>query len=335
MMLTDPEIREMAALGSQAGVEVSLFLGPRGAWDTGGQSFATAAAGGIARGDAGDRAVHRRGRARRRVRNPLVPRRRPRRPRDARADAAAGELPREPRPEDVGAHPVREPRTARALEELGATTINVSTDLSPPSSASSAGVLRAARRLRRGARRPGWLRPLLRRAGDRPARSAGVRQARAAQRAEHLPVRAASRGAGREARTGSAYAEPSSSDSSSRNTRRNWSKGAAKTGRRTSASRSRERALRGHLHGRAGRHPRRARTPRADAPAVDPAPRARHAPRRAGVHGEGRPRGEPGRGGVRRGDPQGALDARRRPGGPCRRVRLRAGRLRAPRRSSR
>ena len=36
-----------------AGVEVSLFLGPRGAWDTGGQSFATGAAGGVARGHAG------------------------------------------------------------------------------------------------------------------------------------------------------------------------------------------------------------------------------------------------------------------------------------------
>lgn len=35
MMLTDAEIREMAELGAAAGVEVSLFLGPRGAWDTG------------------------------------------------------------------------------------------------------------------------------------------------------------------------------------------------------------------------------------------------------------------------------------------------------------
>ena len=50
MMLTDAEIRELAALGAGTGVEVSLFLGPRGAWDTGGQSLATAAAGGVARG---------------------------------------------------------------------------------------------------------------------------------------------------------------------------------------------------------------------------------------------------------------------------------------------
>ena len=53
MMLTDAEICDMARLGADAGVEVSLFLGPRGAWDTGGQSLATAAAGGIARGDRG------------------------------------------------------------------------------------------------------------------------------------------------------------------------------------------------------------------------------------------------------------------------------------------
>src|SRR5581483_7763818 len=53
MMLTDAEIAEMARLGAQHGVEVSLFLGPRGAWDAGGQSAATAAVGGVARGEAG------------------------------------------------------------------------------------------------------------------------------------------------------------------------------------------------------------------------------------------------------------------------------------------
>ena len=53
MMLTDGEISAMAELGAAAGVEVSLFLGPRGAWDTGGQSVVTSAAGGVARGQAG------------------------------------------------------------------------------------------------------------------------------------------------------------------------------------------------------------------------------------------------------------------------------------------
>jgi hypothetical protein len=50
LMLTDAEFGELAKLAAEAGVEVSLFLGPRGAWDTGGQSLVTAAAGGVARG---------------------------------------------------------------------------------------------------------------------------------------------------------------------------------------------------------------------------------------------------------------------------------------------
>src|SRR5688500_9339353 len=50
MMLTDEEIRELVELGADAGVEISLFLGPRGAWDTGGQSLVTSATAGVARG---------------------------------------------------------------------------------------------------------------------------------------------------------------------------------------------------------------------------------------------------------------------------------------------
>ena len=37
MLLTDAEISEMLALGAAAGTEVSLFVGPRAAWDTGAQ----------------------------------------------------------------------------------------------------------------------------------------------------------------------------------------------------------------------------------------------------------------------------------------------------------
>jgi hypothetical protein len=37
MLLTDDEIREMARLGREARIEVSLFVGPRAAWDTGAQ----------------------------------------------------------------------------------------------------------------------------------------------------------------------------------------------------------------------------------------------------------------------------------------------------------
>ena len=53
MMLTDAEITELAALGAEHGVEGVAFLGPRGAWDIGGQSSATASVGGVARGQAG------------------------------------------------------------------------------------------------------------------------------------------------------------------------------------------------------------------------------------------------------------------------------------------
>ena len=42
MLLTDAEIREMAQLGHEAGIEVSLFVGPRAAWDTGAQVVASA-----------------------------------------------------------------------------------------------------------------------------------------------------------------------------------------------------------------------------------------------------------------------------------------------------
>lgn len=131
MMLTDAEIREMAELGAEARVEVSLFLGPRGAWDTGGQSLATAAAGGVARGAEGLAwcvAETRRAVALG-IRSLLV------------ADVgvlallaelkASGELPASLLLKTSVLLPCANPATARALERLGAGTINVSTDLSP------------------------------------------------------------------------------------------------------------------------------------------------------------------------------------------------------------
>jgi hypothetical protein len=42
MLLTDREIREMAKLGAEAQVEVSLFVGPRAAWETGAQILSPA-----------------------------------------------------------------------------------------------------------------------------------------------------------------------------------------------------------------------------------------------------------------------------------------------------
>ena len=131
MMLTDGEISEMASLGAEAGVEVSLFLGPRGAWDAGGQSAATAAAGGVARGEAGVEASIaevRRG-VSLGIRSFLVA--------DLGTLATLGRMRREG---DLPASlvlktsvllPCANAATARVLEELGATTINVATDLSP------------------------------------------------------------------------------------------------------------------------------------------------------------------------------------------------------------
>jgi hypothetical protein len=42
MLLTDSELREMAKLGADARVEVSLFVGPRAAWETGAQILSIA-----------------------------------------------------------------------------------------------------------------------------------------------------------------------------------------------------------------------------------------------------------------------------------------------------
>lgn len=140
MMLTDAEIRELAELGAEHGVEVSLFIGPRGAWDPGGQSAATAAAGGVARGSAGVEwcvAEVRRGLSLG-IRSFLVA--------DLGVLAALGAMKRRGDLTDrlvlktSVLLPCANPETARALEELGATTINVATDLS----ATDLGGLRAA-----------------------------------------------------------------------------------------------------------------------------------------------------------------------------------------------
>ncbi len=140
MMLTDAEIAEMAELGAAAGVEVSLFLGPRGAWDTGGQSLVTAAAGGVARGRTGvaDSIAEVRRGVSLGIRSFLV------------ADLgvlktlgdmrSAGNLPPSLVLKTSVLLPCANPASAAALQELGATTINVATDLSP----AELGELRAA-----------------------------------------------------------------------------------------------------------------------------------------------------------------------------------------------
>ena len=86
---------------------------------------------------------------------------------------------------------LREPPTARALEELARRRSSRDRSFCRRARRAAGRVLGAARRLRRGARRPGRLRPLLRGAGDDSRSPPRVREARASQRAEHLPGRAA------------------------------------------------------------------------------------------------------------------------------------------------
>lgn len=130
MMLTDVELDEMAQLGAEHRVEVSLFLGPRGAWDTGGQSHVTTAVAGVARGTAGIEhalAEVRRG-LRHGIRSFLV------------ADLgvlatlgrmrADGDLPPELVLKTSVLLACANGATARVLQDIGATTINVATDLS-------------------------------------------------------------------------------------------------------------------------------------------------------------------------------------------------------------
>jgi hypothetical protein len=129
MMLTDAEIHEMARLGAEARVEVSLFLGPRGAWDTGGQALVTAASGGVARGLDGVAwcVAEARRACELGIRSLLV------------ADVGVlsvlgelrshGELPSNLLLKTSVLLPAANPATARTLERLGAGTINVATDL--------------------------------------------------------------------------------------------------------------------------------------------------------------------------------------------------------------
>ncbi|MGI8474962.1 MAG: hypothetical protein ACR2OO_01100 [Thermomicrobiales bacterium] len=42
MLMTDDELDEMAALGRERGIEISLFVGPRAGWDTGAMAYSTA-----------------------------------------------------------------------------------------------------------------------------------------------------------------------------------------------------------------------------------------------------------------------------------------------------
>ena len=131
MLLTDDEIAEMVALGTEAGVEVCLFVGPRASWDVGIQ--VTAASGRVAAGTlrGADQVVYgiediKRG-CDLGVRSILV------------ADIGqlwvigrmkdAGKLPTDLQIKTSISFPATNPATCRLLEDLGATTINLPVDL--------------------------------------------------------------------------------------------------------------------------------------------------------------------------------------------------------------
>jgi hypothetical protein len=132
MLLTDEDIDEMVALGREHAIEVCLFVGPRAGWDVGVQ--ATAPAGRVAAGSlrGADQLVYGLEDVLRGcflgVRSILV------------ADTGqlwvlgrlkrSGDLPGDLEIKVSISLPVTNPATARLLEDLGATTLNLPIDLS-------------------------------------------------------------------------------------------------------------------------------------------------------------------------------------------------------------
>jgi peptidase U32-like protein len=129
MMLSDDEIGQMVRLGSERDVEVNLFLGPRAAWDVGAQSRVTAAVGGSARGNAAVAAclVEARRACDLGIRSLLV------------GDLGvltlvqrlkeSGDLPGDLALKTSVVMPLTNGPTARLYQDCGATSLNVSTDL--------------------------------------------------------------------------------------------------------------------------------------------------------------------------------------------------------------
>lgn len=129
MLLSDDELDELAVLGREHDVEVCLFLGPRGAWDAGGQAIVNEAAAGVARGaEAVEACVAEVRRAcSHGIHSVLV------------GDVgvldvlarlrAGGILPRELIFKTSAILCAANPATAALLDRLGADTINVATDL--------------------------------------------------------------------------------------------------------------------------------------------------------------------------------------------------------------
>ena len=134
MLLTDAEIREMARLGKEARIEVSLFVGPRAAWETSAQAVASAGKNLGARHRGMDQVVYAVEDIRRAcglgIRSVLV------------ADEGllwlaaemkrAGELPADLVLKVSVQMGAANPISVRWMEQLGAGTYNVPTDLSLP-----------------------------------------------------------------------------------------------------------------------------------------------------------------------------------------------------------
>lgn len=134
MLLTDSEIRQMVEMGQTARMEVSLFIGPRAAWDTGAQITASAGKNLGARLRGMDQVVYALEDVRRAcdlgIRSVLV------------ADEGllwlisemktAGELPRNLVTKVSVQMGAANPISVRWMEQLGAGTYNVPTDLSLP-----------------------------------------------------------------------------------------------------------------------------------------------------------------------------------------------------------
>jgi hypothetical protein len=130
MMLTDHEIGQMVDLGAEHDIEVCLFLGPRGSWDIGGQAKVSAAVGGVARGNSAVAAslCEAERACRLGVRSLLVG--------DLGVLELLGRLKSDGRlPDDLVLKtsvlmPLPNGPTGALYERLGATSLNISTDLS-------------------------------------------------------------------------------------------------------------------------------------------------------------------------------------------------------------
>ena len=164
-MQTDAELDEMAKLAAGRKLEVSLFARPNAGWDTSAMARSPAGGGLAATARGQDQVVHVLDDIKRAAehgfRSVLI------------ADLGVlsifksmreqGELPSDMQAKISVMLPVANPATARVLEELGASTLNLPTDLSIAASGGDPrGRRHPSRHIRGGARQRRRLRPLAR-----------------------------------------------------------------------------------------------------------------------------------------------------------------------------